>query len=468
MKIIVFNGSPKGGTSITMQSVYFIQKKYPQHELKIVDITLDISEIEKTEQLYQKIIAEIKASDGILWAFPLRVLLVPAQVKRFIELVFERKSEDAFKGKYAAAVSTSFHGGDHLAHNYLHAVCDDLGMNYVDFYSGELEDLLKKNEIKRLILFAENYFESIANREPVSNSFMPVISSTFKYLPSDAVRKINTSGRKVTIVMDTNDGQSNVGRMIERFKQSFVEPPEVIDLNAVEVKWCKGCLQCGYDNSCIQKDADGFYSFFESTIRPAEILLFAGAIKDRFLSSRWKLFFDRSFFNNHIPFLTNKQVGFIISGPLRQMPNLRQYLEMYAEWQQANLVDLITDEDEDGGAIDGLLQGLAERLVRFSEKQYVGTPTFLSIGLNKIIRDIVWGKMRFLAQANHRFFKKSGFYDFPQKDYKTRIINVVMMGLMRIPALRKKLYKSAMRLIIMPHQKLLAKQGKTEPGTIEP
>ena len=40
MKIIVLNGSPKGDISVTMQYVHFTQKKFPQHELKILNISL--------------------------------------------------------------------------------------------------------------------------------------------------------------------------------------------------------------------------------------------------------------------------------------------------------------------------------------------------------------------------------------------------------------------------------------------
>ncbi len=47
MKIIVLNGSPKGKASVTMQYVNYIQKKFPQHELKILDIAKKIKWIEK-------------------------------------------------------------------------------------------------------------------------------------------------------------------------------------------------------------------------------------------------------------------------------------------------------------------------------------------------------------------------------------------------------------------------------------
>jgi multimeric flavodoxin WrbA len=470
MRIVVLNGSPKGETSITMQSVFFIQKQYPQHDLKIINLTNDINEIQRTERRYQEIIDEIEASDGVLWVFPVRVLLVPAQVKRFIELAFEKKSEGAFRGKYAAVIATSYHGADHLALNYMSAVCDDLGMVYAGFYSGELEDLLKENERRRLVLFAESYFEAAASKMPMPRSFVPVAHSGFRYSPSPSVlqKKIDTGGKRVTIITDTNDGQSNAGKMVEAFRGLFLTPPEVVDLSAVEIEWCRGCLHCAYDNSCTHQDADGFHEFFEGTIKSAEMLVYVGTIRDRFLSSRWKLFFDRSFYNNHVPYLTNKQVAFIVSGPLRQLSNVRQYFELYTEWQRANLVDTVTDEDADASAIDGLLRSLAERLVKYADRRYVRTRTFLGIGLDKIIRDIVWGKMRFLAQANHRHFKRNGFYDFPHGDYKTRVINAVMMVLMRVPALRKRLYRSAMRLIIAPHRKLLAKADGRERAVTTP
>ena len=48
MKIIVLNGSPKGEISITMQYINYIQKKFKQHELKIINIAQRINQIEKT------------------------------------------------------------------------------------------------------------------------------------------------------------------------------------------------------------------------------------------------------------------------------------------------------------------------------------------------------------------------------------------------------------------------------------
>src|SRR4030043_2244867 len=121
MKIIVLNGSPKGDLSVTLQYVHFVQKKFPQHELKIVNIASHIKKIEKAEKAFQEIIDEVRSSEGVLWAFPLYYLLVPSQYKRFIELIWERETADVFKDKYTAVLSTSIHFFDHTAHNYRNA-----------------------------------------------------------------------------------------------------------------------------------------------------------------------------------------------------------------------------------------------------------------------------------------------------------------------------------------------------------
>ena len=68
MKITVLNGSPKGDQSVTMQYVHFLQKKYPQHEFKILNITHRINKLEKDEQAFKEVIAEVASSDSVLFS----------------------------------------------------------------------------------------------------------------------------------------------------------------------------------------------------------------------------------------------------------------------------------------------------------------------------------------------------------------------------------------------------------------
>ena len=56
----------------------YIQKRFPQHELKIINISHQrIKKIEKDDSTFQGIMDEVRMSDAVLWAFPLYLLLVP-------------------------------------------------------------------------------------------------------------------------------------------------------------------------------------------------------------------------------------------------------------------------------------------------------------------------------------------------------------------------------------------------------
>jgi len=461
MKITVLNGSPKGDLSATMQYVHFIQKKFPQHDLKIFNIAQQIKKIEKDEKAFQEIIDEVKSSQAVLWAFPLYVFLVSSQYKRFIELISEKGVKEAFQNRYTAVLTTSIHFFDHTAHNYMHAICDDLDMKYVGAFSADMYDLLKEKEREKLILFAGNFLEAIENRMLTSKSFGPLTHRKFDYIPGNSEKKIDDKGKKIVILTDSEGDQTSLVRMIDRFKRSFSDPVEMINLYNLDIKGgCLGCIRCGHENICIYQDKDGFVEFYNSKLKTADVLIFAGTIKDRYLSSKWKQFFDRGFFNTHTPSLIGKQIGFIISGPLSQIPNLRQILEAYTEWQQANLVDVITDEHGDSAEIDALLQSFAERLIQLAGEGYIKPSTFLGVGAMKIFRDDVWGRLRFPFQADHRFYKKHGIYDFPQKDYKARITNRILILLTKIPSMKKEIYTNRIKAeMIKPFQKILEKKS---------
>jgi multimeric flavodoxin WrbA len=456
MKITVLNGSPKGMTSITMQYVHYIQKEYPEHEFKIINISQRLKKIENDKRTFQEILTEIQASDGILWASPVYFFLVPANYKRFIELISERNVEGIFQDKYTAFLSTSIHFFDHTAHNYIHAVCDDLEMRYVGSFSADMADLQEPKERERLRLFAEYFFDAIEREIPTPKSHMPVIQRDFDYIPSEASSKTDVGGRKIVVVTDSQIHQTNLIKMIERFKASFSGEVELINLRDLDIKGsCLGCIQCGYDNQCAYEDKDDYVDFYNTKLKTADILIWAGTIQDRYLSSRWKMFFDRSFFNGHAPSLIGKQIGFIISGPLSQVPNLRQVLEACVEIQHANLAGFVTDEYGDGVDIDNLLQSLAERVILYADSGYIKPSTFLGVGGTKVFRDEIWGRLRFPFRADYLAYKELGVFDFPQKNYKTRIQIAIMSLLSKSSAFRREVNKRMKAEMIKPLQEVL-------------
>jgi len=375
MKIAVLNGSPKGDLSVTMQYILYIQKKFPQHELKIINVAQQIKTIEKNEEKFQSIIEEIKFSDGVIWAFPLYVMLVSSQYKRFIELISERNVESAFKDKYAALVCTSIHFYDHTAINYINAICDDLEMKFVRYFSADMMDLMEDEQRENLISFAEDFFYMAENKLSTSRRYPPLKSREFKYTPSGLINekeKIKVNGKRISIITDSTDENSNLGKMIKSFQDCFSSKVEVINVNDVDIKGgCLGCIKCGYDNQCVYNDKDGFTEFYNTKFKTPDIIIRALTIKDRYFSSRWKLVLDRGFFNGHIPTIIGRQIGYIISGPLGQISNLRQIINAMIELADNNLVDIITDEYGESRDIDLMLYNLAKRLVTFSNSNFI-------------------------------------------------------------------------------------------------
>jgi multimeric flavodoxin WrbA len=443
MKIIVLNGSPKGDASITLQYVAYMQKHCSQHEFRIFHISQFIKKIEKDSEAFQEIINEVRSADGVLWSFGLWVLCVPAQYMRFIELISERGMEDAFKDKYAAVMTTSIHFYDHTAHNYMRAICEDLGMKYVDAISLDITDMMKEERRKEIAFFAEGFIKAIQGQAATSKLFNPLQFSDFAYQPHEPTKKFDAKDKKVLVLTDAGSLETNLGKMIQRFQHSFVNQVEVIDLNTVNISGaCLGCMRCGYDYSCVYKD--GFTDFYNHRVRTSDIIVFAGSVKGRYLSSLWKTFYDRAYFWNHTPSLAGKQLGYIISGPLRQNPNLIQILEASSTARQhANHVDIITDESENSEEIDALLQHFAQSLVSNAEEGYVKPQNFLGVGGHKVFRDDIWGRLRPLWQADYRYYKKAKLFDFPQKDFKIKLMTPLLMLLTKFPSFRRKYYAGA-------------------------
>jgi multimeric flavodoxin WrbA len=458
MNIVVLNGSPKGGTSVTIHSAKYLQKKFPDHEFNIINIAKRIKGIERSRKTFDGIIAEIAAADGVLWAFPLYLLLVPAQLKRFIELIYERGAEAAFLGKYAAAISTSVHFYDHIAHRYVHGISDDLNMKFVASFSADMMDLIDVAERERLTLFGEFFLSAVKNQSPTGKRFLPLVAHDYAYRPGESSHTVDAGELKVLVLTDARPVDVNLQNMVERFCGSFAGPIEVVNLRDMKiVSSCIGCLQCGYDNECPFEERDDFIPFYREKVLGADILIFAGTMTDRYLSSLWKTYFDRSFFMGHVPALIGKQVGVIIAGPLGQNENLRELFEGYAGWQHANLIAFVTDERGDRDEIDTRLQELARLGIEFANSSYVQPSTFLGVGAQKIFRDEVWGRLRTVFQADHRAYKALGWYDFPMWDLPTHLMAGIGNVGMNIPKIREQIREMLKHGVSFRHRKIVEK-----------
>jgi multimeric flavodoxin WrbA len=455
MNIVVLNGSPKGEVSVTMQYVAYIRKKFPEHHYEILNVAQDIREIERDTEVWNRMLDSIRSADLVLWAFPLYYLLVCSQYKRFIELVFERKAQDAFAGTYAASLSTSIHFFDQTAHAYIHAISDDLGMPYLGFYSAEMRDLLRDEERTRLVKFATLLLTGVREQIPVQRENPPLVWPALAYVPGTP-QKTSVNGTKKVVILTDDDGSSpNLAAMTSRLLTAFTGPVELINLHDVDIKGgCLGCCRCGYDNTCVY--TDGYVDFFRNRLVPADIVIIAGSVHDRYLSSAWKQFFDRSFFKGHTPGLAGKQIGFVIAGPLHQIASLKEALTAWAD-NGGCYARFVTDECTGPGELDALLDTLAVQLVHCSDAGYIPPRTFYAIGGHKIFRDNIYAGMRFVFQADYRYYCEHQMFDFPQAGLKTRLLNALLIPLTRIPGFRKKVFAGMKYHMIKPFGPVLGK-----------
>lgn len=116
------------------------------------------------------------------------------------------------------------------------------------------------------------------------------------------------------------------------------------------------------------------------------------------------------------------------------------------QWQGANAAGFLTDEYETNKEIDERLNSYAKELIKLSTINYSKPTTFLGVGGMKIFRDEIWGDLRFPFVADHKAYRELKVYDFPQKNYKTRIINFIVLQLVKIPSIRKEIYQNRLKI----------------------
>jgi multimeric flavodoxin WrbA len=454
MKVCVLNGSPKGRESVTMQYVRFLELAFPSHTFVIEDVSQNIGAIGADDEVFSRVIASVSSADAVLFATPVYSMLVPAQFKRFIELLFIRNASNAFAEKYAVSLTTSIHFFDHTANAYLHAIAEDLGMHWAGSFMAKMDDLLSLRCQEELVLFAGDFFDTVDRKPAVQRIYPPLTDNTPQYRPGPVPLPFDAEGKDVVILADAAPG-SNLEKMVTRAASCFGRAASIVSLDEAGMRGsCLGCCRCAFDNTCVY--TDGFRSFFEETILPADILIFAGPIRDRYISAQFKQFFDRSFSLGHVPYLAGKQVCILIEGPLSQCCTLREVLTVYTAMHGANLAGIVTDEAPASAATDACIDALCEHALRLSRNGYLAPGGFPVVGGHKVFRDEIWGSMRAIFRADHAYYRKHGLYDFPQADYPHRVRTTLLSLLLSLPPVRKKAEQQMKQHMIQPFARVFA------------
>ncbi len=255
------------------------------------------------------------------------------------------------------------------------------------------------------------------------------------------------------MLTDEYQKDGNLSRMIEVFLASYPNAVEVIDINTFPYEGaCQGCLRCELVGECDRKD--GFQVFYQDLVNSCDVLVHAMNLEGRFLKPVWKLFLDRTFANGHRTSMMGKHSAYLVSGPLYQLPNVRQFLEGKDRVGKENSMGIVSDEERDSERLQALLSDLASRLDRASRAGYQKGVNFLGVGGMKIFRDLIFG-MRGVVRDDHRFYKERKLYDFPQKDIKNQLFNIFMGRAFMFKFMRMQAYNNMKPLYILQHKHIV-------------
>lgn len=464
-KIVVLAGSPKGLDSVTVEYVRYLAAQMSDLEFEIIPVASEYRRYERHTEHFDTVMESVSKGDLVLWAFPLYYMLVSSGYKRFIELIFERDKVDVFRDRYAASLSTSIHFYDHTAHNYIQGICDDLGMRYLDSIAMEMHDLFDDN---RRLQFA-GWFSDIARRieanEQPQKSYPPIPGPVPTYrLGADDSAKIpgvaglpTDTGPKTVIV--TDGGSKNTTTMVQRYHRTYPNA-DVVDLSQLRFGHCLGCLKCGFDNVCAYDGTqDEFLGTFQEKIVPAEAIVFALTMKDRYFSSLWQRYLERTFVRTHQPWMEGKQVAYLVSGSLQYNENAREILRSYAEGMGAHLVGIVTDE-----TFDDAIETLAVRVSQAVSADLRPPFTFRGIAGIRLFRDEIFGGLNFVFQQDDKYYRQHGLYDFPHKRYGRRLRSAVMRLLTMIPGMRNEIRDRLASEMLKPYRKLVAATEQQSAG----
>jgi len=462
MKVAIINGSPKGEKSISLHYARYIAKRFPQHHYTEHFVAQRIASIERDENRFQSIVDDMAQADIILWAFPLYYMLVHSGLKRFVELLFEHDTASLLAGKVAGLLSTSIHFYDHTAHNYMRGISEDLGMGVAAEYAADMSDIREPGGREQMDHFARTLFDAHTQGRTVPRQLAPIVPAPWAYASISEPQAVDVAGRKVAIVHDALPEDTSLLAMVDRLAQSFAGEAIVTNLREISLAGgCLGCIRCGQDNECVYDGKDEHRALNE-LLKEMDIIVFAGAIHDRYLSSRWKMFFDRSFYNGHVPSLAGKQFVWALSGPLSQIANLREILLAYGEMQRSNVAALVSDEVGDADALDKLLDAAVSDAVSSSIQTVRPSNTSRGVAGHLLFRDAIWGRLRVVFRADHAYYRSHGAYgNFPQRNWATRLLNLVAPPLLRIPAAKKAMQDQMVNQMVARYVKLVA---ETEPA----
>ena len=414
MNILVLNGSPKGDYSVTLQTILYLQEKFPECSFDILHVGQKIKAFEKD---FSQAKEQIEKADALLFSYPVYTFIAPCQLHRFIELMKEHRVDVA--GKFATQLTTSKHFYDVTAHRYVMENCQDMGMKFVRGLSADMEDLLEEKGQKDAERFLKHFLwcskQDIYEPVPVYGEAAPLVETTVPAAVSNESNFADDTRKGIVIVTDCTSDDTALQAMIDRFRAVVDYPTRLVNLREYPFRGgCLGCFNCAVSGKCVY--VDGFDDYLRNEIQSGDSIVYAFTIKDHSMGALFKMYDDRQFCNGHRTVTMGMPIGYLVNGHYGQEENLRMILEGRAEVGSNFLAGVATNETNADKAIDDMAANLKYAL----KEKHTQPQNFLGVGGMKIFRDLIY-LMQGMMKADHRFYKAHGQYDFPQKKKGTLI-----------------------------------------------
>ena len=290
MNILVINGSPKGEYSITLQTVHYLQKKYPAHTFDILHVGQKIKSLEKN---FTPALEAIAKADALLFSYPVYTFIAPCQLHKFIALMKAHSAR--VEGRLVTQITTSKHFYDVTAHKYIQDNTQEMGMHFVRGLSADMDDLTTEKGRTEAEKWFEHFLWSAENR-----FFEPYYPITPSESVAVTVPEEDFAGKKgdVVIIADVSPENPQLCGMISRFRTKLPYATRVVNLREYPFNGgCLGCFRCAVSGKCVHKD--GFDSFLREKIQTADAMVYAFTISDHSMGARFKMYDDRQFCNGH-------------------------------------------------------------------------------------------------------------------------------------------------------------------------
>ena len=255
---------------------------------------------------------------------------------------------------------------------------------------------------------------------------------------------------------ENSETDSNLQKMILRFQKKFNYATRIVNLKDFPFSGgCLGCFRCAVSEKCVHKD--GFDTFLRENIQKSDGIIYAFSIKDHSMGPIFKMYDDRNFCNGHRTVTVGMPVGYIVSGNYSFENNLKTVIEARAETGGNFLCAVATDEKNTDEQIDNLAKSFEFAL----NTHHTAPQNFWGVGGMKIFRDLIY-QMRGMMRADHKFYKKKGIYDFPQKKKLTSLKMYLVGSLLSNQKILSKMGNKMNEGMLLPYKKLFQKMEKKE------